>query len=124
MPKAYILFLDGLHKEMERLHKLLVSNGYSASHARNLHEIFQLAKVNRPDVIVVGDDVNKHDAFKVCEELRSESDTCYANIVLLVPVVDERVRESARVAGVNDVVEKNIDAQKLLKRIEALLGAA
>ena len=122
MQKAHILILDEMPQGIERLKQYLITKGYEASHARNLHEAFQHAKAKRPDVIVVGDNFHKRNGFEICEELRSESDTCYANILLLVSAVDRSVQEQARVAGVNDVVEKNIDEQSFLKHIETLLN--
>ncbi len=121
MEKANILFLAEAPHNAERSIEGLLAKRFEISYARNLHEAFHHAKEKRPDVIVVEDNFQKQNGFELCEELRGESDTCYASILLLVSAVDRTIEERARIAGVNDVVQKNIDEQSLIQHIESLL---
>jgi DNA-binding response OmpR family regulator len=122
MPKAQVLILEEEHDMAEKFNPILIESGYETFQAHSLHEAYQHAKQSRPDVILVGDNFHKHSGLEICEELRGEIDTCYANILLLVPAVDKNIQERAREAGVNDIVQNDIDSQNLLKRIEALLN--
>ena len=70
----------------------------------------------------MGDSFTKHSGIEICEELRSEIDTCYANIVLFVPAPDASVQLRASQSGVNEVVQKNIDGQNFLKRMESIFS--
>lgn len=122
MQQAQILILIEKSEASEKLCQLLAGNGHDVFLAHSLHEAFQRAKEKRPDVIVVGNMFHKHSGLEVCVELRSEIDTCYAGILLIVPVVDNDTLNRAREAGVNEIIQINADNQHLVDRVELLLN--
>ena len=124
MAKANVVIVHESPQSVGKIVQYLQANGYEMFQAETLHAVFHIAQSSKPDVIVVPGNLHKLDGFQMCEELRSEIDTCYANIVMLVETVDAQVRKRAKEVGVNEVLLKTVDGPTLMKHIEALVNPA
>ena len=121
MVKSRILIVDESSDVAVRFKPALTEEGFEVNVVHSLHEAFHSAKNSKPDIILVNDVFHKHSGYEICSELRGETDTCYAEIILFLPVVDSAAGRHASEVGINEVMLKSARPKELIERLHAML---
>ncbi|MGA1840135.1 MAG: response regulator [bacterium] len=107
---------------------ILEAKDYEILTANNGVEGLSKVKEERPDLIILDLLMPRMDGFSVCRELKDPRWSKYSDIPILIlsSVREEPSRrryelETGMELGVNDYVEKPINPEILLKRVEKLL---
>ena len=107
---------------------ILEARDYEILTANNGVEGLSKVKEERPDLIILDLLMPRMDGFAVCRELKDPRWSKYSNIPILIlsSVREEHSRrryelETGMELGVNDYVEKPINPDVLLKRVEKLI---
>ena len=98
--------------------------GFSIATATNGIEALKKARSLSPDLIVLDLILPEMDGFAVCETLRKTPATKQIPVVVLTGLTSEFTRLAGLEAGATEFVNKPINPQYLISRIEALLKSA
>lgn len=135
MEKSKILVVDDDENIVEAIKAILESRHYEVVTALNKEQAMERVKDSEPDLIIL-DVMMSHitDGFEVARKLRGDSQTREIPIILLTAIHQELdkklspgfIRYSPETDGeylpVDDFVDKPIQPDDLLQRIEKLLS--
>ena len=117
-----ILIADSDRSYRRRLYQLLRREGYSVLQASGGEDVLKVLETSYIAFIILGDNLTDLNAYDLMGQLR---DT-YSEMPLMV-LTERKDRESLRksyMAGVDEYLPKNVDAEELLLRIRAVLRRA
>jgi two-component system alkaline phosphatase synthesis response regulator PhoP len=127
MIMAKILLVDDDPDFCEATKTILESKSFEVSIAYDGEEGWEKVKADRPDLIVLDVMMPKKDGYEMCKELKA--DQKYADIpVLLLTAVAEKVSTTSYTSlmgmetEADDYIDKPVEPNELVKRIETLLG--
>ncbi|MBC8078630.1 MAG: response regulator transcription factor [Chloroflexales bacterium] len=115
---ATILLIEDENTLSEALRYNLEREGYSVITAGDGVQGLDLARRERPDLIVLDVMLPRLDGFSVCRILRQESDT---PIIMLTARQDEVDRIAGLELGADDYVSKPFSLGELLARVRAIM---
>ncbi len=121
--KLRLLIVEDNPDSARTLSRLLKACGYGTSVAFDGAQGVELAKVEKPDIILCDIGLPKMDGYAVASALRSSSETSNMRLIAVTGYGSDDDRERARSAGFDAHVVKPINLQELLKHI-ANLGAS
>lgn len=116
-----VLVVDDLSINRTILRTKLVSACYSCIMAATAAEAIDLARRERPDLILLDYHLPDQDGIAVCRSLRSHEATRHIPIVLFSATAGREDRLKALQAGADDFLSKPIDESFLMGRIRSLL---
>ena len=126
--KYKILIVDDDPDIQIALTTILEARDYEILKANNGVEGLAKVKEEKPDLIILDLLMPRMDGFAVCRELKDPRWSKYSDIPILIlsSVREEPSRrryelETGMELGVNDYVEKPINPENLLKRVEKVL---
>lgn len=105
------------------LQALLQVKGYEVQIASDGPAAMETARRGRPQVVLLDIMLPRLGGFEVCKLLRADSKTQDAKIIVITGLSRMGDVENAFAAGANDYIIKPIDSERLLKKIERVLGA-
>ena len=111
-----ILVVDDEVDILLALQKRLESHGYEVLTATSSHEALEIVRQIKPDLIILDMMMPVMDGMQFSKILRSEAATQSIPIIFLTAL------ESKDQEGGEIIFSKPFDSQKLLERIEALIG--
>ena len=125
-----ILIVDDDPDLVESVRIILESKGYEVEAAYDGVEGLQKVKEFNPDLIVLDVMMPKKNGYEVCRELKS--DPKYSNIpILLLTAVVSQIPSSSQYTldqgmetEADDYVDKPVEPEELVRRVEVLLGKA
>lgn len=120
---ARILVVDDLEANRRLLEAKLTAEYYDVLLARRGEEAVQLAKRERPDLIIL--DVMMPggiDGFEACRRLKAQPETRHIPVIIATTLDDRDNRVRGLQAGAEDLVTKPIDDVHLLARVKNLLS--
>ncbi len=125
-----ILIVDDDPDLVESVRIILESKGYEVEAAYDGVEGLQKVKEFNPDLIVLDVMMPKKNGYEVCKELKS--DPKYSNIpILLLTAVVSQIPSSSQYTldqgmetEADDYVDKPVEPEELVRRVEVLLGKA
>ena len=95
------------------------SEGYTVSTAENGEKGLEMAKQQRPDLIILDIMLPVLDGYEVCKRLRMEGDT---TPIIMLTVKDKEIdRVLGLELGADDYVTKPFSLRELLARVKAVL---
>jgi DNA-binding response OmpR family regulator len=113
-----ILVVDDERSILELLAYNLRRNGYQVIEARDGRQALQLARAERPDLVILDLMLPRLDGLDVCRELRRESTVP----VIMLTARDEEVdRIVGLELGADDYVTKPFSVRELIARVRAVL---
>ncbi len=121
MTKQSILIVDDEAAILEPLKYNLEKEGYEVSTALDGREAIQKAQRFPPDVVILDLMLPVMDGYSVCRQLRSDSRTSSARILMLTAKGDETDEVIGFGMGADDYVTKPFKMRPLLERVKALL---
>ncbi|OGN87675.1 MAG: DNA-binding response regulator [Chloroflexi bacterium RBG_13_46_9] len=113
-----ILLVEDDHNLLETIKYNLLKEGYEALAAVDGAEALDIARQQKPDLIILDIMLPKIDGFEVCRILRKEM---RIPIIILTARADETDRIIGLDTGADDYMTKPFSIRELLARIRALL---
>jgi len=117
-----ILIVDDNEMNRDVLSRRLVRRGYDVLLASEGQQGLDLARRDRPDLILLDLGLPEIDGWECARRLKADPATCSIPVVALTAHAMTGDREKAIDAGCDDFDTKPIDFEKLLERMEALLA--
>jgi two-component system OmpR family response regulator len=116
-----ILVVEDDHNLLETIKYNLIKEGYEALIAVDGAEALEIARQQKPDLIILDIMLPRIDGFEVCRILRQEMTV---PIIMLTARADETDRIIGLDTGADDYMTKPFSIRELLARIRALLRRA
>lgn len=121
MPKILLIEDNELNRDM--LSRRLAKRGYEVSIALDGVEGVAKARSSRPDLVLMDMSLPLKDGWEATSDLKSDPATSHIPIIGLSAHAMDGDRDKALKAGCNDYDTKPVELDRLLGKIEALLGA-
>jgi two-component system, OmpR family, alkaline phosphatase synthesis response regulator PhoP len=119
-PKS-ILIVDDEQDITELIQYNLMNAGYTTFLAHNGIEAIQIAKKNKPDLILLDVNMPKKDGYQTCKELRSSNEFADTIIIFLTAMGDEGSEIRGLELGADDYIVKPIKPNVLVSRVKSAL---
>ena len=120
---ARVLVVDDLEANRRLLEAKLTAEYYDVLTARRGEEAVQMAKRERPDIILL--DVMMPggiDGFEACRRIKATPETRHIPVVMVTTLDDRDNRLRGLQAGAEDFLTKPIDDVQLLSRVKSLIA--
>lgn len=121
MPQK-ILIVEDNDMNRDMLSRRLERRGYEVSVAADGRQGIEKAQAVLPDLILLDLSLPEIDGWEVARRLKGEQSTSNIPIIALTAHAMTGDRDEAIAAGCNDYDTKPIEFQRLLGKIEILLG--
>jgi two-component system, cell cycle response regulator DivK len=121
MPKVLIVEDNEMNRDM--LGRRLGRKGFEVVIATDGGEGLEMAVSENPDIILMDMSLPVVDGWEASRRLKADDTTKQIPIIALTAHAMSGDREKALEAGCDDYDTKPIELQRLLEKIEALLGA-
>jgi len=118
MPSARVLVVDDEPKIVELVKTYLERDGFLVTVARDGLTALELARRERPDLIVLDLMLPELDGLAVCRELRRESKV---GIIMLTAKMEDVDKLIGLELGADDYVTKPFSPRELVARVRAVL---
>jgi two-component system alkaline phosphatase synthesis response regulator PhoP len=115
-----ILIADDEPDILEILNFNLQAEGYDVISATTGNEAVKLAKMHKPDLIILDVMMPGKTGFEVCKILRSDSEFENTIIIFLTALNDESTEIKGLETGGDDYITKPISPKVLISRVNAL----
>jgi CheY-like chemotaxis protein len=124
--KARILIIDDQPSEVKMVRMALEMAGYEVSHAYNGREGLEKACSEKPDLIILDIMMPEKDGFVACGDLKTNPATASIPIIVMTSVESSSLifpdaENAAGAPHANEYIDKPVDPNFLLKRVERLL---
>ncbi len=114
-----ILYADDDPDIQEIISNILTKEGYEAIIAKDGNEALNLAKAQKPDLIVLDYLMPGLNGTQVCEALKNDNETRHIPVIMVTAYPSEK--EKSLSAGAVDFINKPIEKTDLLLRISSIL---
>jgi len=121
-PQPVVLAADDDEDILELVAFRLERSGYTVLRARDGEEALQVAREQRPDLVVLDVMMPKLDGFEVTRRLRADELTRSTPIILLTARAQDADVQTGFDAGADDYLRKPFSPQELRARVQAILG--
>lgn len=115
-----ILIADDELDILEILNFNLQEEGYNVIKATNGNEAVELARIHKPDLIILDVMMPGKTGFEVCKILRSDKEFENTIIIFLTALNDETTEIKGLETGGDDYITKPISPKVLISRVNAL----
>ena len=112
-----IILCSDLLRKKEQLTNVLKQD-YSLSTIDSANKLFDLAIELVPDIIIININFKKEDAFKACEQIKSNEKISDIPIIFISEIFEEEDTIKAFNAGAVDFMEHSLHHKELLARIK------
>lgn len=109
-----VLVIDDDPNIGDLLTRRLSKEGYEIIVARSGEEGIQLAKKNRPQIILLDILLPKMDGWDVLSQLKNDQDLCQIPVIMISTLESNKMAEKL---GAADFISKPIDKDKLIKKV-------
>jgi two-component system cell cycle response regulator DivK len=120
MPKILVVEDDEINRDM--LSRRLERRGYQVVIAVDGEQAVVMARSQSPDLILMDLSLPVLDGWEATRQLRAASETRTVPIIALTAHAMQGDREKAIEAGCDDYDTKPVEFQRLLEKIDSLLG--
>jgi len=120
----HILIVDDYPDALDIWALYLGSMGYRVSTAGDGETALAQANRLHPDLIVLDLELPRLSGFEVAQRLRANPETQFIPLIAATGYSDVKQLDRAREAGVDEVVVKPCDPDRLVQEIERLLDAS
>jgi DNA-binding response OmpR family regulator len=122
---AHVLVVDDEPEIVKMVQKIMEARGHKVSIARDGVEALEVARRERPDVMILDLNLPKVDGFEVCKQLKTDGATKHIPIVMLTAayVTMEDADRGVHV-GADEYVVKPFLREVLVHNVERLIAAS
>ena len=117
-----ILICDDEASILNSLEFSLGAEGYRVLAVADGEQALAQARAEPPDLIVLDVMMPRRNGFEVCRELKLDRRTADVPVILLTARGRREDRELGRQAGADAYVTKPFSPQRLLEKVQTLLG--
>ena len=118
-----ILIVDDDRVTLTLLQKILSERGYKVLTAVDGEEGYQLAQEANPDLLISDMLIPKVDGLELCKNIKESPSLSQTKVILMTGVYKGvTFKFEAKDVGADDFVEKPLDRNDLIKRVEFLIG--
>jgi two-component system, cell cycle response regulator DivK len=117
-----ILLIEDNEMNRDMLSRRLIRKGFAIETAVDGQAGLDAARAQKPDLILLDMSLPVKDGWTVATELKADDETCAIPIIALTAHAMEGDRQRSLAAGCDDYDTKPVDLQRLLGKIETLLG--
>lgn len=121
---AKILIVEDNELNRDMLSRRLIRNGYCIVFAIDGLQGVEMARSERPDLILMDMSLPVLSGWQATERLKSSPETKGIPVIALTAHAMEEDREQALAAGCDDFVTKPIELARLLEKVGVLLASA
>ncbi len=121
MSKKRILLVDDEESLVDMVKMRLEASGYEVIPAYDGPEGLELARKERPDLIILDLMLPKMDGYKVCGLLKKDSRYVDIPVIMLTARAQEEDLKLGQELGAEVYITKPFDPQALLSKIQELL---
>lgn len=122
MGKKRILLVDDEHHLVDMVKMRLEANDYEVITAYDGQEALDVARREKPDLIILDLMLPKMDGYKVCGLLKNDSRYTSIPILLFTAKAQDDDMKQGRDVGADGYITKPFEPQVLLGKIKELLG--
>ena len=119
---ARILLVEDNEMNRDMLSRRLVRRGYEVVIAVDGAEGVDIATAQKPDLILMDMSLPVMDGWEATRRLKAAEDTAAIPVIALTAHAMDSDREKAMAAGCDDYDTKPVELDRLLGKIEQLLG--
>ena len=120
---AKILLVEDNELNRDMLSRRLARRGYDVVLAEDGQEGIDRARAEGPELILMDMSLPKVDGWEATRQLKGDEQTAAIPIIALTAHAMRGDREKAMDAGCDDYDTKPVDLNRLIEKIEKLLGA-
>lgn len=121
-----ILLVDDDSQLIDLFYAKLTGAGFTVKKAYNGKDGFDLAKTEKPDLILLDLKMPVMDGAETLKKLHDDPETKDLKVIILSSFNDwseiKLTQATAQALGAVDFIEKGIDLDELVKRVRGLLG--
>ncbi len=121
MSQAKILIVDDEADLVETIRFSLELEGYNVLVASNGEEGLNLARQEKPDLILLDLMLPKLDGYKVCRLLKFDERYKHIPILMLTAKTQEKDKILGKETGANEYITKPFDMDELMAKIKSYL---
>ena len=96
---------------------------YKILEAKDGIEALEIARKEKPDIILLDIMMPRMDGFEVCRHLKSDPKTSSISIIMLTALAQNTDKDKAREVGANGYFAKPFSPTALIKKLEEVLGS-
>jgi len=119
-----VLVVEDDPKSMKVARDLLTMSGYSTIQASDGAQGVELARAQKPDLVLMDIMMPKMDGYTACHAIKSDKATKNIPVIMVTAVGFDLNRQLAERVGASAYVTKPIDREELMKTIGQFLGAS
>lgn len=124
---AKILLIDDDPDFVMATRLVLEESGYQVATALRGQEGLELARADKPDLIILDIIMPERDGFVVCEQLKADPNLSAVPVMILTSFAERHGETSLAISRgmmleAEDYVDKPVKPRELLQRVEVLLG--
>jgi DNA-binding response OmpR family regulator len=116
-----ILVVDDSATNIVLLEAILNGQGYNIETAQSVKEAYQIIKKETVDLILLDLLMPRVSGFDFLKEIKSSESTKEIPVIIVSAVADPENRKKSLELGAMDFINKPIDIQNFIGRIEAIL---
>jgi CheY-like chemotaxis protein len=120
---AKILLVEDNELNRDMLSRRLTRRGYTVVVAEDGEQALDLARSERPDLVLMDMSLPGIDGWEATRRLRADPDIAGIRVIALTAHAMAGDRERALEAGCNDYDTKPVEMDRLLQKIATQLGA-
>jgi twitching motility two-component system response regulator PilH len=119
-----ILIVEDDPKSLKLAKDLLNMSGYSTLQASDGAQGVELAKAQKPDLVLMDIMMPKMDGYTACHAIKSDAATKNIPVIMVTALGFELNKQLAERMGASGYITKPIDRQELVKTIGTFLGTS
>jgi putative nucleotidyltransferase with HDIG domain len=116
-----VLVADDEPRVIELLRIMLADSGYDVLSAQDGREALEVAKKQRPDIVIIDVKMPKVDGFEVCASLKGDGSEYCPPVILISGHADADSRLQGLIKGADDFLTKPFSPKELLSKMEKIL---
>ena len=120
--KKKILICDDEPYILESVSYIAKQAGYDFSTAEDGEQSLEIAKKEKPALILLDVNMPKLTGYEVCEKLKSDPETKDIYIIMLTARGQERDERIGMEAGADEYITKPFSPRNLRKRMDEIMG--
>jgi two-component system, cell cycle response regulator DivK len=119
---AKILIVEDNEMNMDMLSRRLTRHGFEVVTATDGGQGISVARSEKPDLILMDMGLPVVDGWEATRQLKAAGDTRFIPIIALTAHAVDEERERCMAAGCDDYESKPVKFEKLMVKIEGLIG--
>jgi DNA-binding response OmpR family regulator len=117
-----VMVADGDDELRQLLRLVLAGHGFRLLEAADGMEALDLARQERPDVMLLDAVMPEVDGIAVCAVLKSDPETANIQVAMLTAKAEESDRQLGLAAGADRYITKPFSPSQLVTEVRQLLG--